>query len=301
MYQKTPKEEKNVKKRNIFITSALILLAPTVLSLSRQDSQAATKLVGRTTSITSLVDSTGKAVQNRALGKDTDWQLGKIININGNTYYQVATDEYALSTNITVINSDSTSTDTNNNANTDTNTNTTTDKDTDTTKIGTLSYAAKVVDPDGNATGQVLPAGSAWKLGVTKNIDGNDYYQVASNAYVIALAVKINSNDTNSDTNTNTNNNTNTTPTIPMPNNGLVATTNVSTRIYNYADNAYGQTLPAGSAWKVSKLVVNKYGSYWGEIATDQYVWLGDVTINSGLNLKDNSEYIAEFATSINK
>ncbi|WP_201308091.1 SLAP domain-containing protein [Companilactobacillus farciminis] len=290
-----------MKKRNIFITSALILLAPTVLSLSQQDSQAATKLVGRTNSITSLVDSTGKAVQNRALGKDTDWQLGKIININGNTYYQVATDEYALSTNITVINSDSTSTDTNNNANTDTNTDTTTDKDTDTTKIGTLSYAAKVVDPDGNATGQVLPAGSAWKLGVTKNIDGNDYYQVASNAYVIALAVKINSNDTNSDTNTNTNNNTNTTPAIPMPNNGLVATTNVSTRVYNYADNAYGQTLPTGSAWKVSKLVVNKYGSYWGEIATNQYVWLGDVTINSGLNLKDNSEYIAEFATSINK
>lgn len=289
MYQKTQKEEKNVKKRNIFITSALILLAPTVLSLSQQDSQAATKLVGRTNSITSLVDSTGNAVQNRALAKDTDWQLGKIINIDGNTYYQVATDEYALSTNITVIDSDSTNTDTDSNTNTDTTT--------DTSKIGTLSYAAKVVDPDGNATGQVLPAGSSWKLGETKNIDGNDYYQVATNAYVIALAVKINSTDTN----TNTNNNTNTTPTIPMPNNGLIATTNVATKVYNYADNAYGQTLAAGTAWKVSKLVINKYGSYWGEIATNQYVWLGDVTINSGLNLKDNSEYIAEFATSINK
>ena len=294
MYQKTPKEEKNVKKRNIFITSALVLLAPSVLSLSTQDSQAATKLVGRTNSITSLVDSTGKAVQNRALGKDTDWQLGKIINIDGSTYYQVATDEYALSTNITVINSDSTNTDTNNNTNTDT----TTDTDTNTTKTGTLSYAAKVVDPDGNATGQILPAGSSWQLGETKNIDGNDYYQVATNAYVIALAVKINSNETNDNT---SNNNTNTTPTIPMPNNGLVATTNVAARTYNDATNSYSTTLPAGTAWKVSKLVVNKYGSYWGKIATNQYVWLGDVTINSGLNLKDNSEYIAEFATSINK
>lgn len=86
-----------------------------------------------------------------------------------------------------------------------------------------------------------------------------------------------------------------------MPGNGLIAKTNVATKTYSYNDNKYVQTLPAGTSWKVSKLVVNKYGSYWGQVASDQYVWLGDVTINSGLNLKNNSEYIADFATRINK
>ncbi|HCD08382.1 hypothetical protein IV63_GL000742 [Companilactobacillus crustorum] len=273
------KEETNLKKRNIFITSALILLAPSVLSLSQQNSQAATKLVGRTNRVTSLVDSTGKAIQNRALGANTDWQLGKIVNISGNTYYQVATDEYALSTNMTV----------------EDNTDTTTDTNTDTTtasvagKTGILSTTAKVVDADGNETGTTLAANSSWQLGETKTINSNSYYQVATNAYVLASDVKI--NDT-------TNNNTYVTPT---PNKGLVATTNVATKTYNDATNSYDQTLPAGSAWKISKLVVNKYGSYWGQISSNQYVWLGDVTINSGLNLKDNSEYIADFATSINK
>ncbi len=273
------KEEINVKKRNIFITSALILLAPSVLSFSQQNSQAATKLVGRTNTITSLVDSTGKAIQNRGLAANTDWQLGKIININGNTYYQVSTDEYALSTNMNVV--DNSTTDT-----TDTNNDTTTTNVAG--KTGTLTAAAKVVDANGNQTGTVLDAGSSWKLGETKSINGNDYYQVATNSYVISLVVKINTTTTNDNTYV-----------APTPNNGLIATTNVATKAYNYATNSYDQTLPAGSAWKVSKLVVNKYGSYWGQISSNEYVWLGDVTINSGLNLKDNSEYIADFATGI--
>ncbi|WP_119327070.1 SLAP domain-containing protein [Companilactobacillus musae] len=268
-----------MKKRNIFITSALILLAPSVLSFSQQNSQAATKLVGRTNTITSLVDSTGKAIQNRGLAANTDWQLGKIININGNTYYQVSTDEYALSTNMNVV--DNSTTDT-----TDTNNDTTTTNVAG--KTGTLTAAAKVVDANGNQTGTVLDAGSSWKLGETKSINGNDYYQVATNSYVISLVVKINTTTTNDNTYV-----------APTPNNGLIATTNVATKAYNYATNSYDQTLPAGSAWKVSKLVVNKYGSYWGQISSNEYVWLGDVTINSGLNLKDNSEYIADFATGI--
>lgn len=276
-----------MKKRNIFITSALILLAPSVLSLSQQNSQAATTLVGRTNAITMLVDSTGKAIGNRGLAANTDWQLGKIVNINNNTYYQVATDEYALSTDMTVVNGSTTDT--------DSNTDTTTDTNNDTTstsvagKTGTLTAAAKVVDANGSQTGSVLDAGSSWKLGETKKFDGNDYYQVATNAYIAASSVKI------SDTTTNNNNGYVT----PTPNAGLIATTNVATKAYDYATNSYSQTLPAGSAWKISKLVVNKYGSYWGQISSNEYVWLGDVTINSGLNLKDNSEYIADFATGI--
>ncbi|WP_334351697.1 SLAP domain-containing protein [Companilactobacillus sp. HBUAS56257] len=263
-----------MKKRNIFITSALVLLAPTVLSLTSQNSQAATKLVGRTNTLTHLVDENGKALENLSLAANTDWQLGQIKNVDGNTYYEVATNEYALSTNMTVKETGSTTT--------------------PAVKTGTLSYAAKVVDPDGNPIGTVLPAGSSWKLGSTKTIDGNNYYEVGTNEYVIALAVKINSNTTTSTTN-------NTTSKIPMTGNGLIARTNVATKTYSYNNNTYVQTLPAGTSWKVSKLVVNKYGSYWGQVASDQYVWLGDVTINSGLNLKNNSEYIADFATRINK
>lgn len=270
-----------MKKRNIFITS-LVLLAPTILSLTSQTSQAATKLVGRTNTLTHLVDGNGKSLANLSLAANTDWQLGQIINIDGNTYYEVATNEYALSTNMTVKETGTTTT--------------------PAVKTGTLSYAAKVVDPDGNPIGTVLPAGSAWKLGSTKTIDGNNYYEVGTNQYVIALAVKINDNTTTNTTNNNNNNtNHNTTSKIPMPGNGLIAKTNVATKTYSYNDNKYVQTLPAGTSWKVSKLVVNKYGSYWGQVASDQYVWLGDVTINSGLNLKNNSEYIADFATRINK
>lgn len=277
---KKQKEETILKKRTFFITSALVLLAPSVLSFSQQ-AQAAS-LVGTTNAITSLVDSTGKTVTNRALGANTAWKLGKIVNIDGNTYYQVATNEYALSTNITVEDNTDTTT--------DTNTNTDTTNNNVAGKIGTLTYACKVVDANGKETGSVLEQGTTWKLGETKTIDGSDYYQVGTNNYIIADGVKVSEPTTNNNTNT-----------IPTPNNGLIATTNVAARTYNDATNSYDQTLPAGSAWKISKLVVNKYGSYWGKISSNQYVWLGDVTINSGINLKDNSEYIADFATSINK
>lgn len=266
-----------MKKNKLFaVAAAVIMLAPVTLnSLTEKTADAA--IVGTTTNVALTYDANGKATSN-ALQAGSKWILGDQITVDGTNYYQVATNVYVPASSLTDI-TDTTKTDNNT---------TTNNEDATAGKTMYVKATTTIVDDNAAATSATLAAGSAWKIGKTMTVNGISYYQVATNQWVKAsdMAEKVQT----------------TTPTYktPMPGDGLTATLTKAQRVYNPETNSYGSTLPVGSAWKIDKLVVNKYGSYWGEVATNQYVWITDTTLNSGLSLKDNSNYIADFATKIN-
>lgn len=267
-----------MRKNKFFAAIAVaIMMAPAALnSLPTNNIKADT--IGTAVQTTPTYDANGKA-SGRALTAGSKWKLGKKITVDNVEYYAVATDTYVAASDLTDI--------------TDTTATTTTDNDANTSvgKTMTVKTTTTLVDNNAAAINATLPAGSSWKVGKTMTVNGISYYQVATNEWVKA-------SDMTDQASTVTNNNTYKTPT---PGDGLIATLTKAQRVYNSETNSYGTTLPVGSAWKINKLVVNKYGSFWGQVATNQYVWITDTTLNSGLNLKDNSNYVADFATNINK
>ncbi|WCG35444.1 SLAP domain-containing protein [Companilactobacillus farciminis] len=241
---------------------------------------------GKTVTITNtanIVDSNGNST-GMTLPVGSKWRIADMLFVNGKNYYQVATNEWIQDTDFTVSG-----------PTTGDNGSYITDGSGAAGSIAVTTNNVQVVNGSGTPTGATLPKGTQWKIGSqTLHYDKQTFYQVATNEFVSVAYMNIVDQ-------TSTTPNTNTNSSVPTPSNGLIATAKKQIRTYNTSTNSYDLTLPANSAWKISKLVVNKYGSYWGQVATNQWVWITDVTLNSGLNLKTNSYYEPEFATSINK
>ncbi|WP_125567962.1 SLAP domain-containing protein [Companilactobacillus insicii] len=195
----------------------------------------------------------------RVLSVGSAWKvLNPHVVINGNNYYQVSGTEYILASGSTLIDAGSS---TSNNDNTSSNTN-------QSGSVGTLGYAVKVVDINGKSNGVVLPAGSSWKLGQRVNIQGNDYYQVATNEYALAIAFKTTGNSSNNNSNDNSNNNSNVE--VAKVNTTVTIGAN-ETAIVNDNGVATGNHLDAGTSWKVDQIkVVNGFRYY--RVATNQWV-----------------------------
>lgn len=244
---------------------------------------------GTVTQTVNVVDNNGNDT-GITLPVNSQWKLGQAMHHDKQTYYQVATNEWISFANISIANP------TTNSDNTDYSGNGSyiTNGSGAAGKIGTASTAVNVVNGRGDAIGKTLPAGSKWAIGgETLNFDKQTYYQIATNEFVPTAYIDID------DTANNTNTNTNTNSSVPTAGNGLVGTLTKNEKVYNTSTNSYGQTLPAGSAWKINNLVVNKYGSYWGQISTNEWVWISAVRLNSGLDLKANSYYEPDFAINV--
>ncbi|MCV3763491.1 SLAP domain-containing protein [Companilactobacillus farciminis] len=228
-----------------------------------------------------VVDAYGNTT-GATLPAGSQWKIGNILHANKMIYYQVSTNQYINAQDVTVTEP----------ATGDNGSYITGGSDA-AGSVGVTTNNVQVVNGSGAPTGATLPKGTQWKIGSqTLHYDKQTFYQVATNEFVSVAYMNI-VDQTSTTPNTNSS--------VPTPSNGLIATAKKQIRTYNTATNSYDLTLPANSAWKISKLVVNKYGSYWGQVATNQWVWISDVTLNSGLNLKANSYYEPEFATSINK
>lgn len=249
------------KKRIILASTMAILIAPSILgNVSNQATivNAATDTTASESTIKNPIgtvdyggayayDSNGNKLSLFLSGKSS-WKLGQSVLINGQRFYGIGANEYVNSANITV-----------------------TDgmppvlptlvKPADPNQVGTLGYAAKVVDMSGNLTGRILPAGSAWKVnGLYVLKDGNSYYKVSSNEYVLATIVTLSTNATN-----NKNNN----PTTPAQK--KVGTLSDEAKVVDANGNLNGQTLPAGSSWQLGQLkTIN--GKEFYQVATNEYI-----------------------------
>lgn len=200
-----------------------------------------------------VVDSTGRST-GTYISTGSEWIVGPTINIGGNIYYQVAADGYVSTNALDVIDTNGRTV----NAQTAV---VESDSKTSTKKtVGTLDYACRVIDGNGKTSDIVLPAGSSWQLGATKTINGNKYYQVATNEYVEAVAV--NTGKTQTKTTAEDRNVTLSHATAVTTDNGVVTSI----------------VLPQGSTWHVDQSK-EMNGNMYVRVATNEWVKdIGDTT-----------------------
>lgn len=277
-----------MKKNKALIGSALaLLIAPAVLSnLSPQDVDAAvttpSNLVGtvrRGSGV--LVNSQGQTITSTYLPNFSSWKLGATTQINGITYYQVATDQWIAASSIVI--SDAT-------------------PQVDTSVLGqnaTARWNAAVVNSQGQAiTGVTLPAQSNWKLGASLTINGKLYYQVATNEFVAASDLNIGQTQTTqAATTTQTTQNQNVqNQTQDQQLVGRVV--NGPADLYDTSMDAFSsRQLAEGTDWKVGNMVQNKYGYTFYQVSTNEWAQSSNMKLNQDASSQVTSE--PEFATSV--
>lgn len=263
------------KKRIILASTLAVLVAPTVLGNISNDMTTPVQAATTTTDNTIknpigtvdyggayTVDANGKQTSLFLSGKSS-WKLGKSVLINGQRYYEVATNNYISSEHITLTDGMPV-------------VNPTMVKPAVDNQIGTLSYAVKLVDAQGNPTGRTLPAGSSWKLGGMYNIGMNTYYQVGNNEYALESGIKTSIPATsNNQRNTNTSTNTNAS--------GQIGTVTYPAQVVDETGHLSGVTLPVGSSWKLGKVIGIGMNNYY-QVATNEYVPVKNIQVKGTSN-----------------
>ncbi|KRK78551.1 SLAP domain-containing protein [Companilactobacillus nodensis] len=194
-----------------------------------------------------VYDINGNAT-GRTLSVGSAWKvLNPNVVIGGKSYYQVSGSEYIVSTGSSLIDAS-----TSNNSNSSVSTQNKT--------VETLGYNSKVVDINGNDTGVTLPAGSSWQLGKLVSIQGNNYYKVATNEYVLAVAFKTTSDNSNNNSN------------VEVAKVDTTVTIGANeTAIVNDSGVATGNHLSVGTSWKVDQIKVIGGFRYY-RVANNQWV-----------------------------
>ncbi|WP_164505111.1 SLAP domain-containing protein [Companilactobacillus hulinensis] len=200
-------------------------------SVSNQD-----KAVGTLRYNVKVVDINGNDT-GVTLPAGSSWQLGKLVTIQGNNYYKVATNEYALAIAFKTTNDNS-----NNNSNVEV------AKVDTTVTIGANETA--IVNNSGIATGNHLSVGTSWKVDQIKVIGGFRYYRVANNQWVKRTYVPAD--------------------------NSITVTLVGSQKVYDTSTNSLSRSLSNGSSWKVSKVVVNSNNVYWGQVSSNEWIKIAD-------------------------
>lgn len=289
-----------MKKNKVLLGSALaLLIAPTVLSnLSPQDVSAAetsteSGLIGtvrRGSGI--LVNNQGQTITSTYLPNFSSWKLGTSTQINGITYYQVATNEWIAADSIDISNSS--------NQVTNLSSDTSNQIDVNATKVGTTKWASAVVNSQGQAiTGVTLPAGTNWKLGASINVNGNVYLQVATNEWVAANDLNIQVTEPNQSYTTN-NATTNAASTTTQQQQPVVGTVvNGPADLYDTSMDSFSdRQLPEGTNWKIGQMVQNKYGHTFYQVSTNEWAQSSNMHLNQN-DAGNNVSSEPEFATSV--
>ena len=275
-----------MKRNKALIGSALaLLIAPTVLSnLSPQTVSAADTteigLVGTVNGSGVLVDDQGQTITSTFLPNNSSWKLGSTKQLNGVTYYQVATNEWISANNLSISNSQAQT-----QSQTDTTYNT---QVANSGQVGTTKWASAVVNSQGQTvSGVTLPAGSAWNVGDTATINGASYVKIATDEYVAASDLNIQTTTTQ----------TNEQATQQQPVVGTVV--NGPADVYDTSmDSFSGRQLEDGSQWKVGQMVQNKYGYTFYQVSNNEWTQSSNMQLNQA-DAAQNVTSEPEFATSV--
>lgn len=163
-----------INRRSAAIVAALAIATTGALTIS-QKADAATVATTHSGTYSSLYRENGSIIANRALDPNTPWLVGKITTINGETMYQVSTNEY-LRARDSSLNGQQQPT-------------------TSTKLVGTTTKQIRLYNRhDGKmAANRALGAHTAWQIGnVIKNKQGITFVQVSTNEYANAADMTFN-------------------------------------------------------------------------------------------------------------
>lgn len=165
------KLSKNTKSG--IIAAALAMATTGVLTTSQTNVDAA--LVATTYSgvYARLYIDQGKLITNRELSEKTPWAVGKILTINNETMYQVATNEYLRAADANLSGEENPNT---------------------TRLVGTAKSTLSLYNrPESRMSKRTLPAGTSWAIGdIYTNKDGQTFVQVSGSEYADAAQMNFN-------------------------------------------------------------------------------------------------------------
>jgi len=128
-----------------------------------------TSVVKTSASVAKLYNKDGVAVTGRALGPNSAWKTAGKMVLNGKTYYQVASDEWVDASTVSVDGQ------------------TNTDKAPSNGVVTIGAHVATLHTRDGKAiSDRALGPNSQWQTGEKITLNGEVYYQVATNEWVKA-------------------------------------------------------------------------------------------------------------------
>jgi len=154
--------------RSAAIIAALAMATTGALALNQTQADAATVATTHSGSYSMLYNAQGAQVRNRALAANTPWLVGKTATINGETMYQVSTDEYLRAADSTLSGDQAQPQQSNK------------------TVLTIGKYMAALYRDDTNRiSNRALANGSSWQVAKTiTNSKGDTYYQVSTHEFV---------------------------------------------------------------------------------------------------------------------
>jgi len=171
-----------MKKTSIFLISATALISGAFL-FNNQTEVSASGIATTHDDITFLYTDTGDMVADRALAPRSPWAVGKIINLNDETYYQVATNEYVKSSDVDYTNKPVTPV--KNQVKND-------------VTVSAQGQSAPVYSDETNNVQQMINYGDAYKVGrIVENEYGQYFYQVSGHGWVVGDMMNIKGNARN--------------------------------------------------------------------------------------------------------
>lgn len=194
---------------------------------------------------------------NRALAYGTDWHVSsKVVAADGTVYYQVASNEYVKASDVQLASEGS-------------------------KPQVNIQDVAIVVNNGGTtvyssankntATNRVLPYQSSWvTIGYSVDDNGNTFYFVGNNSYVLATDVTLQSQQANDEYKQDV--------ITPYPDIVHVVAS-PSARAYDDKHNGLAVSLANGTDWKIDQKSVHSDGSVWYRVATNQWVNANDVEV----------------------
>ena len=194
---------------------------------------------------------------NRALGFGTTWHASsKVVAADGSVYYQVASNEYVKASDVQLASEKSNPQ----------------VKISDTAVV--INNAGSVVYSAANkkaVTSRVLPYQSSWiTTAYVVDDDGNTFYFIGNNSYILANDVTLQSQQANEEYKDD--------QISSYPDIVHVRAT-PSARAYDSKHNVLAVSLANGTDWKIDQKSVHSDGSIWYRVAENQWVNANDVEV----------------------
>jgi len=267
------------------VLAALAVATTGAAMFNQTKAQASTVATVHSSSIALLYNSKGQVLRNRALAANSAWAVGKIVTINNETMYQVATDEYLKASDSSL------------------NGQTQSSKLVGTTTTQLNLYNSK----DDAMSSRALAKGSSWVVGkYIVNKDGQLFAQVSTNEYADATKMSFNMalpeptyvadfgnssnfnvHDASKDENfnsENTNNNTNTSTDDSLATGTII---NGDAPVYftqTKGDVQKYRVLKNGSKWQVDRAIKDVDGNVYYEVALGDFISADHMTVNKSVD-----------------
>lgn len=218
---------------------------------------------GVVTSYAAIYTSAGMPT-GYVLPQKTEWQLGSVITMNGKQFYKVATNEYILTSSVTITSSNE-----------------------NVLYSGQSATNAILYNTESNTlTTDKNPSGTIYNiLAIVKNSKGQYWFQISPNTWINGLSYvddsvyEYSKQEPTFAMSAIDNTSTNTTSAVKV---GTV--TNGSTQFFDETTGKYTTGVAEGTSWRVYTIARNSLGEYFFKVGSTEWINGSHLSLNFNLN-----------------